>query len=547
MAENGKINEYTRAYLGVFCGNLDALKGPLSNSWFDLLWAYLKVQIDIRVEYELRAACAKSYIDMPQEYWKNEMTMEKIFDELGARDSIRDVAEHQMTAVRKYLILDDIQELMRNINDWLNGLKNNGHMLRFVTHIVLFMRQIGKIPTHQIDIANNVIQTYVEFLISGSFEPAVVAFYTASLPDALQTCLYSKFLEGIFDQEKDKEKDVTIRRKMALEEAEANRLDVRKITTFTVAAICMKQTPPDAAKELAGAVSKLDEEKISSLEWLTFDFHQYGELLWHSNALIRYFLGENKIAGIRKIFEVIPSNAIQQITQYYISKDNLPAKVECSISEYAYHNAYLDALDSYNDWLRLYHSKPKEPELVGSNANFTERMASEHKQQAFLSEMERWKINLIEQTAGKCFTKTKCIITIIIKTVNFFPFAFSVTRDKMYETLFLTDKGYLVDPDTANPVADDDKAKMDNRLKQLQGLRKLCIPQIILLVHNIMHSAGDYKGAISVADKLMSDDYQLHTVYSKHELTEILAKIAESSLAAMNEQMDPWGYSTLVN
>lgn len=114
----------------------------------------------------------------------------------------------------------------------------------------------------------------------------------------------------------------------------------------------------------------------------------------------------------------------------------------------------------------------------------------------------------------------------------------------MYEALFLTEKGYLVDPETANPPDDDDKSEMDNRLKQLDGIRKLCIPQIILLLHNILHSAGDYKGAINIADKLMSDDYQLYSVYSKHQLTEIILKCAESSLASLNEKMDPWGYST---
>lgn len=392
MAENNRINEYTRAYLGIFCGNLDALKGPLSDSWFDLLWAYLKVQIDIRVETELRSTSSKSYVDMPDKYWNNKMTMEEIFDELSARDNIRMVAQHKMTIIRKYLILDDIQELTRNLKDWLDDLKNDGQMLRFVAHIVLFMRQIGRLHQHQEDIANKVIQTYVEYLIEQSFEPAVVAFYTASLPSELQTSLYSKYLQKITE---------TNDRKVALEEADTNRLDVHKVTTFTVYSVCLKQTPTEAGKELAGVLSKLDEEKISSLEWLTFDIAQYGELLWHANMLTRYFLGENKIEGIRKIFKVIPMNTVQQINQYYRSKDNLPAKVECSISEFANHVAYLEALDSYNDWLRLYHGKPKEPELVNSNANFTERMATEHKQQAFLGDMERWKMNLIEQTEGE--------------------------------------------------------------------------------------------------------------------------------------------------
>lgn len=91
---------------------------------------------------------------------------------------------------------------------------------------------------------------------------------------------------------------------------------------------------------------------------------------------------------------------------------------------------------------------------------------------------------------------------------------------------------------------DEDKLAVDNRLQQLEGIRKLCIPQIILLLYNILHSSGDYKSAIAVVDDLVSEDCQLYTVYSKHQLTELIGKVAESSLAALNEKLDPWGYDT---
>lgn len=385
------MNDYTRAYLGVFCGHLDSLKVILNQSWFDLFWAYLKVQIDIRVETELRSTSSKSYIDMPVNYWKNKMTIEEIFDELGTRDNIRDVAEHQMTIIRKYLILDDIQELMRNINKWLYDLRNDGQMLRFITHIILFMRQIGRQQQQQEDIGNKAIKAYVEYLIKGSFEPSLVAFYVAALPKDIQTDLYAQFLENITELDD---------RKLAIEEAYTNRLDVHKIITCMVQSVCSKQPPVETEKELIGVVSSFDEKKISTLEWLTFSIDQYSELLWHSNALIRNFLGENKVESIRKIFKVIPHNVTQQIYTNYGSKEYLPAKTECSIFEYVCYLLYINALDAYDAWLRLYHNKPKEPETLNENAPFTERMANEHKKQTYLNEMECWKINLIEQTAG---------------------------------------------------------------------------------------------------------------------------------------------------
>lgn len=391
MAENVSINEYTRAYLGVFCGHLDSLKAILNSSWFDLLWAYLKVQIDIRVETELRQASSKSYVEMPAKYWNNKMTIEEIFNDLSTRDNIRAVAEHKMTIIRKYLILDDIQELMRNINQWMDDLKNDGQMLRFVTHIVLFMRQIGRLQDAHEDIANKVIQSYVEYLTRESNEAHLIAFYTATLPANMQVALYARFLEQV-DHIED--------RKVALEEAQNNQLDVHLIVNHMVQTVCSAQS--DAAKQLTGTISSLDERKISALEWLTFQMEQYSDLLWFANALIRNFLGENKVESIRKIFRIIPQNVMQRIQDRYSSKVFVPAKVECSLFEYTCYVLYIDALDSYNDWTRLYHNKPKEPESLSPNAPFTERMANEHQKQTYLNEIECWRINLLERTSGKC-------------------------------------------------------------------------------------------------------------------------------------------------
>lgn len=93
-------------------------------------------------------------------------------------------------------------------------------------------------------------------------------------------------------------------------------------------------------------------------------------------------------------------------------------------------------------------------------------------------------------------------------------------------------------------MLDEDKAPLENRLEQLNGIRKLCIPQLVLLLHNVLHSSGDFKGAIQIVDDLVSENSQLYSVYSKHQLTELIGKVAESSLQALNSKLDPWGYDT---
>lgn len=391
MAESSSVNDYTRAYMGILCGNLDALLGPLSSSWFDLLWAYLKVQIDICVESELRTACTKSYVDMPSKYWNNKMAIEQIFDELGAHKntSVREAANQYLIIIQKYIILDDIPELIKKINEWIDDIRDDGHMLRFITHLVLFLRQIDR--PHQNAIADKVIKLYVEFLIREHAEAQPIAFYTAALPPKEQVGLYASFLQTI---------DGTEERKLAISEAYGNGLDFHAIVVHAVEGIRRRESTSDAGG-LQGSVAASDEEKISALEWLTFHPEQVGELLWQSNAMIRSFLAEKKIEAVRKVFKKVPQNAPQQIVTHCGGKDNVPAKIECSISEYHCHYIYLNSLDAYNDWLRLYHSKPKEPDTSNANAKFTERIALQHKEQAYLAELERWNLNLMDLTKSR--------------------------------------------------------------------------------------------------------------------------------------------------
>lgn len=87
MADNVNVDEYSRAIAGLLCGHLESLLNIANESWSDLLWSYLKTQIDIRVESEIRDCCVKSYLKMPTGYWSNKMSLEQTFAELNAHKS----------------------------------------------------------------------------------------------------------------------------------------------------------------------------------------------------------------------------------------------------------------------------------------------------------------------------------------------------------------------------------------------------------------------------------------------------------------------------
>ncbi|CAD6999399.1 nuclear pore complex protein Nup107 [Ceratitis capitata] len=520
MADSKKFDEYTRAIAGAFCGHLESLKALLNGSWEDLLWAYLKVQIDIRVESEIRACCMKTYHQLTDGYWNSKMSLEQIFEELAVSNdaAVRDYAYSKIGIIQKYLILDNIGELLQNMRRWIeesdnvNASKENisPHLLRFLTHIVLFMRQIGRVDKEET--ADSIVAAYVESLIERG-DAQLVAFYTAALPVKVQILLYSKFLEQV------KESSA---RYAALTEAINAGLDIENITRHTVNTI-RQRMPGDVdeakhGKLQVGEISTFDQQKISALEWLTFLPTQRGDLLWQANAMIRTFLGENKLECVRAVYELVPSDSLSQIINIFGTKDNLPCREECSVKEYLSYKVYLAAIDGFNDWSRLLHNRPKEPQLVTAGANFTERIASEHKEQVYRAELKRWESNLEEQT--------------------------KLTRDALFNILLFPEKGWLIDPDTLKDPANISEMDWDNRQIQLEKLRSICIPEVVLLLHKVLHSSGDYQGCVKLSEEIATENRQLYKVYTKHKLAELLSKIAESSLELLNKKLDPWGYTT---
>ncbi|XP_053669836.1 nuclear pore complex protein Nup107 [Anopheles nili] len=507
MAESRMLDPYTKATVGSLCGNLESMVNVLSeHSWNDMLWAYLKVQIDIRVESEIRSHCIKSYLPMPDRYWNSKMSLEQIFDTLEAHKNahISLAAKDVDKVIQKYIILDDIPELMRIVDGWLDGTEVVliPQMLRFLTHFVMFLRQIGK--SFQEDIGDKVIKRYVEHLIQVG-EPHLVAFYTAALPPAVELLLYAQFLETISDSE---------RRKKALEEAYNFGLDVPTITVYTVERYRAQEPDADDAVSIAsGTLSQVDGLKISSLEWLTFYPDQRGELLWQANALTRYFLARRSIEAARKTFSVVPADTIEQIFTHYGSKDDIPCKEEVSIREYLCHQTYLAAIDGYNDWTQLfYNGKPKPPPAVAIS-NFTERVTSEHRETTYQKELRNWETRLTERT--------------------------NQTRDLLYNVLLFPEAGWLVDTVTAKGMPENDE-DWQNRAVQMENLRKLCIPEVVLLLHQLHALTDRHVENLLLADVLSSETRQLYSVFSKHKLAETLTKIAESSLTLMNNRKDPF-------
>lgn len=538
-ADHAALDATTRAIAGILCGHLGAAIAPLSHSWPDLLWAHLRVQIDLRVESEIRSCSARTHIEMPAAYWSGQMTIEQIFGELLAADSaaVSADARHPMHTIQRFLILDEVPAMLSAIDGWLAGGQADGQQLRFLAHLVLFMRQIGRMTAGgiggDVDVGDRVLKAYVECLIGGGADAQLVAFYTAAVPAGLQTLLYSRYLRTLSE---------TAARRLALDEAQLVGLDVCAIACHTVETVRVGRDgegggddadeDADAAanpaqpqpKQLAGTVSLADSRRISALEWLTFYAEQKSDLLWQACALIRTFLGEARVECVRRAFEMVPIDTVGGLIEEHGGAERLPYREECTVKEYLCYQSYLAALDGYNDWTRCFHARPAEPRAAAAAAAFTERIAAEHREQAFRAETARWRVGLDEQTR--------------------------VTRELMFGVLRFPEGGFLVDPEMveAATATEEDERLGDRdwqaRSVQLDALRRLCVPEMVVLLHRVLHEAGDYRQCVQLADVLADERQKLYAVYAKHRLAEIIGKIGESSLALMNEKLDPWGYAT---
>lgn len=509
MSQESKFSVYERAIYAALSGNLSQIL-QVCTSWEDHLWAFFRVMVDVRVEQEIRLHPRpdRELENLPSLFWDQTLNPEKIFDELQAcpKESIRHQAEEFHHVMQKHIILNDTNGLIENMHSWLEKEdKPRTQILRFMAHLVLFLRSAGIESETDLEQCVSILKAYVQALIDEK-QTDLVATYTATLPPEIQTETYAYFLEDIIDMKQ---------RQKCLELASSAGLDVPLITKTVVESIRGKddfKVDRDTSPALEAATSNEDRKKIEAIEWLVFDPSQRSEALKQSNAIMRCFIATRKHAAAREVFQKVPADSIHVIHKEWQIRGGtsaLPAGDDNAIREYLCIKAYLEALDAFNDWFQhFHHSVPPKPRHEG-HANFTEKVAYEQQLKQYEVEFGRWKNSLDIHTKA--------------------------TVEKIYNVLLFPDGGWMVDH-----RADDEEDS--NRTHQLELLRQLCIPLVCYLLHNVLHSTGQYKQCLQLADVITSEQYQLYEVFRKDELQKMLSLFRETSLALLGNNLDPLGY-----
>uniref|UniRef100_A0A3Q2ZST4 Nuclear pore complex protein n=1 Tax=Kryptolebias marmoratus TaxID=37003 RepID=A0A3Q2ZST4_KRYMA len=504
MAE--ELNRYERAIYASLSGNLKPVLA-VCDSWEDCVWAYFRVVVDSLVEKELTSSgMAHQEMELlPREYLEANWTMEKVFEELQASELKRvlDESKEHYHVIQKFVIVGDLDGLIKEFSDWLAASKPlPSHLLRFMTHLVLFFRSLGLALKE--DVCVDVLKAYVQLLMRDQ-QTDLVASYVGQLPADLATAQYAAFLETVTQPEL---------RPRCLRLATESGLDVFAVIKLVVETVRERDETDFThhSRTLETGTMKEDQKKIDVIDWLLFDPAHRAEALKQSNAIMRKFLALQKHDAAKAVFSKVPEDSMREIYSQWTSAGQtapLPAEDENAIREHLCIRAYLEAHEAFTDWFSHSSSAPQKP-VPAPEAKFTERVANEMREKEYQADLAAW--------SGRLDVLTEDV------------------KERIFNVLLFVDGGWMVDSRQLTSEADAERSH------QMAALRSLCLPRLTFLLLSVLQSSSRHQEALRLADVISSDQHRLYRVFSKEELRRFLQKLRESSLALLDQGLDPLGY-----
>uniref|UniRef100_A0A673H5B8 Nuclear pore complex protein n=1 Tax=Sinocyclocheilus rhinocerous TaxID=307959 RepID=A0A673H5B8_9TELE len=507
MAEEEQFNKYERAIYAALSGNLKQLL-PVCESWEDTVWAYFRVMVDTLVEQEICSSGlgSEELEELPREFLETNWTLEKVFEELQATESKRvlDATKEHYHLIQKLVILGDLDGLLEEFSDWLGrSTALPAHLLRFMSHLVLFYRSLGM--QLKVEVCVDVLKAYISLLVKEK-QVDLIAFYVSHLPADMAVSQYAQFLEEVTETEQ---------RKHCLELATQAGLDVAAITKTVVETIRERDTDEFAHHDLTPALDTAttveDQQKIDVIDWLVFDPAQRAEALKQSNAIMRKFLASKKHDAAKMVFAKVPEDSMREIYRQWEEQGMdtpLPAEEENAIREHLCIRAYLEAHEAFNEWFKHMNCPPVKP-TAPAQAKFTEKVAHEMKEAEYKVEYENWQ--------GRLGALTEDV------------------KERIYNVLLFVDGGWMVD-------VREDTEEDSERSHQMTLLRHLCLPMMSFLLLTVLQRTERHQESLRLADIITSDQHRLYEVFSKDELQKFLQKMRESSLLLLDKGLDPLGY-----
>uniref|UniRef100_A0A672RPE5 Nuclear pore complex protein n=1 Tax=Sinocyclocheilus grahami TaxID=75366 RepID=A0A672RPE5_SINGR len=505
MAEEEQFNKYERAIYAALSGNLQQLL-PVCESWEDTVWAYFRVMVDTLVEQEICSSGlgSEELEELPREFLETNWTLEKVFEELQATESKRvlDATKEHYHVIQKFVILEDLDGLLEEFSDWLGrSTALPVHLLRFMSHLVLFYRSLGMQLKEEVCV--DVLKTYISLLVKEK-QVDLIAFYVSHLPADMSVPQYAQFLEEVTETEQ---------RKHCLELATQAGLDVAAITKTVVETIRERDTDEFAHHDLTPALNctnscNMTQKKIGIIS--LWQFFGDNTRLHRTNGR-RKQKSSKKHDAAKMVFTKVPEDSMREIYHQWEEQGMdtpLPAEEENAIREHLCIRAYLEAHEAFNEWFKHMNCPPVKP-TAPAQAKFTEKVAYEMKEAEYKMEYENWQ--------GRLGALTEDV------------------KERIYNVLLFVDGGWMVD-------VREDAEEDSERAHQMTLLRRLCLPMMSFLLLTVLQRTERHQESLRLADIIASDQHRLYEVFSKEELQKFLQKMRESSLLLLDKGLDPLGY-----
>jgi nuclear pore complex protein Nup107 len=483
MTQDANMHRYVRAAYSALCGNIQVLKS-VCNTWDDLLWAHTKCLVDISVEQRIRETLTtRPMCELPAFYWENKRTIEAVFDSVNATNLSEDnLKEAKMFhEVQRLLILDDVPNLLSVVDQWAGtATLNERDILRFFAHLVIMLKRLDQSSSSYGGQGLLCVRRYCEYLMESNHIQQV-AWYVSQLQYKDQIDLYSQFLETLSH---------VADKRLSLSLAVENALPIHEILSEVVIRIHGLESSDDEEVD-----ASLTQRKIDAIEWLLYDPKQMDEAVERTNLLIRKLKATSKDESARAAFEKIPDSAPDTIMKHCAGEDEQLLASQCLVvKEHLCWSAYFSAKAAFDRWFDYYYKEKPQVPLSKQSQHLTKQVTLEKQTMQYNINFEQWK-STQESLAKEACDKFMAVVT------------FS--------------GGWLAEPE-------DDI--------ELVYLRKLCVPELIILLHTVLHTTKNYAQAVALADIVASEAHGLYECFHRENMRIFLNKVKQSAISQLDQQ-----------
>jgi hypothetical protein len=529
------------AMFAVLAGDLPRVLA-VCDDWEDEVWARLRVLRETVFDAAIAArrngwyseapaaAPGASAEDLGRVYEKMRDAMEAVLH--SDRAGVRRELDQPYRIIQTYIILDDLGGLLSKLREWLAfGDQLPASVLQFAAFFVILVRpSFAQREDLRTEDANQAMDEIVEaFALSlmRSGRPELLAQFASLLPPKVTVQLYSTFLRGLSFAESDDAAELPGR---PLTEQPFYRLwrrfydygvdaglpmaeitcqvvrqshDLVPATPAPQSVVSMRMAPGQlldivGLSELHTTTEEKHLDMIRAVHWLSFDEAQRGDLLAHANALCRFFLLECAfVPAVRLMESIQESPDLLNVSDEDDVEFSLQRRDEREFQQLMY---YLKFQRDFVAWRQRVAAKPLRGRLSAAE---------------YATTKAQWKAELQ-------------ILTL-------------AAVDKIQKLLQWPGGGWLresssdgqhaggVDAVAATPYAA--RSGADIRQGELRTLRRLHVPRLVLLLHDMLFWLKSYGECAALSTWVVEQG--LLDEFSAEQARLFLERLRRSTLAQL--------------